>query len=330
MTALIASDLHAAIDAAGWRLHPVGDPVSAEEYLALLRPLHAAGRRDLPLGRLMEGHVDAVQIVRRLGTEEQVGRLRDRLAAGATLGVWNAALAGEPLCLDGDRLSGGKGFASGAGVIDLALVTADTPAGAQPVLVDLARTPPAIDRDWWHVTGMQRSETHRVRWRHAPIDPTDRIGDVGAYAREPWFSGGALRFVAVHAGGIAGLFDQTRDHLTEARRGGDPFQAARLADLFALADGAAAVVSRAAHRWFDEDGEARLARIASTRMAVLGMAERAMAIAREAAGVQAAFRDHPLARLLGDLDVYLRQPVPDAMRQRAGAAAAAGLLVPGL
>lgn len=330
MTAPIGRDLLAAIEAAGWRLHPPGDPASSEAYLALLRPLHAAGRRDLPLGRLLEGHVDAVQIVRRLGTAEQGGRLRDRVAGGAILGVWNAALPGEPLRLDGDRLTGGKSFASGAGVIDLALVTADTPAGAQPVLVDLARTPPAIDRDWWRVTGMQRSETHRVRWDAAAIDPADRIAAAGAYAREPWFSGGALRFVAVHAGGVAGLFDRTRAHLVEAGRGADPFQAARLAELFALAEGAAAAVSRTAHRWFEEEGEARLARVASTRMAVLGMAERAMAIAREAVGVQAAFRDHPLARLLGDLDVYLRQPVPDAMRQRAGAAAAAGLLVPAL
>jgi hypothetical protein len=63
---------------------------------------------------------------------------------------------------------------------------------------------------------------------------------------------------------------------------------------------------------------------------VLEAAERAAAIAREAVGVRAAFIDHPISRLLSDLEVYLRQPVPDAMRQRAGVAAAAGLLVPAL
>ena len=330
MTLPIARDLAAAIVAAGWRQDPARDPGTAAEYLALLRPLHAAGRADLPLGRLVEGHVDAVQIVQRLGTAEQVARVRARIAAGATLGVWNAALPGEPLVLDGEDLHGGKGFASGAGVIDLALVTADTPEGAQLILADLERTPPTIDRSWWRVTGMTRSETHQVRWHRAPIETADRIGAPGAYAREPWFSGGALRFVAVHAGGVAGLFDRTRDHLVTAGRAADPFQAARLAELFALAEGAGAAVSRTARRWFDDDAGTRLARVASTRMAVLDAAERALALAREAVGVQAAFHDHPLSRMLADLDVYLRQPMPDMMRQRAGAGAAAGLLVPEL
>ena len=40
--------------------------------------------------------------------------------------------------------------------------------------------------------------------------------------------------------------------------------------------------------------------------------------------------DHPLAARLTDLSVYLRQPAPDAQRDRAGAAVAAGLLSPEL
>lgn len=330
MSAPIARALAEAIAAAGWRERPARDPLTAQEHVALLRPLYAAGRRDLPLGRLLEGHVDAVQIVQRLGTPEQVARLRDRIAGGATLGVWNAALPGEPLVLHEHGLHGGKSFASGAGVLDLALVTVDMESGAQLILVDLHRTPPVIDRAWWRVTGMVRSETHRVRWEGAAIEPGDLIGEPGAYAREPWFSGGALRFVAVHAGGVAGLFDLARDHLLATGRASDPFQAARLGELFALADGAAATLSRVAWRWFEDDDGARLPRVASARMAVLDAATRAMALAREAVGVQACFTDHPLSRMLGDLDVYLRQPVPDAMRQRAGAAAAAGLLVPAL
>lgn len=62
---------------------------------------------------LLEGHVDAVQIVFRYGTSSQVAALRARIAAGATLGIWNAGLPGEPLVLTGGRLTGGKGYASG-------------------------------------------------------------------------------------------------------------------------------------------------------------------------------------------------------------------------
>ena len=41
------------------------DPAGPDAWLALLRGLYAIGRTDLPLARLVEGHVDASQIVMR-------------------------------------------------------------------------------------------------------------------------------------------------------------------------------------------------------------------------------------------------------------------------
>lgn len=324
----IATSLRQAIGACGWAHHPPRDPQSADEYLTLLTRLYETGRRDLPLGRLLEGHVDAVQIVQRYGSAGQVERLRRVLGDGATLGVWNAALPGEPLQLVGDRLNGGKSYASGAGVLTHALVTADSDGGTQLLLLDLARTVPAIDRDWWRVTGMQRSETHQVRWDDAIVLAEDRIGAPDLYAREPFFNGGALRFVAVHAGGVAGLCDRTRDHLVATGRAEDPFQAARLAELFWLADGAAAIVRRAAMHWFEEEEEGRLARVAAARLAVADAAGRSMAIAQEAVGLPSQFLTHPLSTMLTDLAVYLRQPAPDAQRLRVGRAVQQGELVP--
>ena len=326
----MATLLREAIAAAGWRDAPAGDPGDLDAYLALLRVLYDTGRRDLPLGRLLEGHVDAVQIVLRHGDAEQRAGLRAAVAGGAMVGVWNAGLAGELLVLDHLRLSGGKSYASGAGVLSHALVTADAPGGPRLLLLDLARTAPAIDRDWWRTTGMQRSETHRVRWADAAVEPADLIGGPGDYAREPWFSGGALRFVAVQAGGIAGLFDRVRAHLVETGRADDPFQAARLATLFGLAETAAAAVRRAARRWFEDDGEGRLARVAAARLIVADAGERALALAAEAVGLSGHFLAHPLASQWADLSVYLRQPAPDAQRLRVGRAAAAGLVEPGL
>ena len=313
-----------AIAAAGWRHAPAGDPGDLGAHLALLRVLYETGRRDLPLGRLLEGHVDAVQIALRYGDPD---RVRALVAGGATMGVWNAGLPGHPLRLV-DGLSGGKSYASGAGVLSHALVTADTPDGPQLVLVDLAATPPAIDRDWWKVTGMQRSETHLVRWTEAAVD--NPVGAPGDYPREPWFGGGALRFVAVHAGGVAGLFDRVRDHLVATARADDPFQAARLAALFGLAETAAAAVRRAARYWFNEEGEGRLARVAAARLAVTDAAERAIAVAEEAVGLSGHFLSHPLAAHLSDLAVYLRQPATDAQRLRVGRAAAASIIAPSL
>jgi len=330
---MMADQLRGAIAAQGWADHPPCDPQTADELIASLARLYGIGRRDLPLARLVEGHVDAVQIVRRYGSAAQVDVLGRALARGATLGVWNAGWPGEALRLDDGRLSGGKSYASGAGVLSHALVTADTSDGVQLLLLDLSRIPPAVDSDWWRVIGMQRSETHRVRWDHAPVTDADRIGRPGCYAREPFFSGGALRFVAVHAGGVAGICDLSRDHLVAAGRGDDPFQAARLAELFALAEGAAAIVRRTARLWFEnaeEGDEPRLARVAAARLAVADAAERAMVVAREAVGLASQFHSHPLSAMLSDLAVYLRQPAPDAQRLRVGRGVLQGLLVPAL
>lgn len=300
-----------------------GDPADPAAMLTLLRRLYRVGREDLPLGRLFEGHVDARQIVARYGDAAQ----QARVAAGdVLLGVWNADLPGEPLRIADGRLSGGKSFASGAGVLTQALVTLDVEGGRQLLLLDLARTPPAIDRSVWQVTGMQRSETHVVRWDAAPLAPGDRLGAPGDYVREPWFSGGALRFAAVQAGGVARLLDLTRDHLVASGRADDPHQAGRLAALYALAESAAAAVRVAGERWFDADPAARLPLVAAARAAVYAAGGEAIVIAQEAVGVQALFVAHPLAAAITDLSVYLRQPGPDAQRMRVGAAVADGTL----
>lgn len=335
---MMTAMLREAVRANGWHLAPAVDPATPDANLRLLSALYATGRKDLPLGRLLEGHVDAVQIVQRLATPAQIERLHDALAGGATLGVWNAAMPDAPLVLHGDRLGGGKSYASGAGVLTHALVTAQVPEGMQLLLLDLQAVPPAIDRDWWRTTGMQRSETHQVRWSDAPVATDARVGPVDVYAREPFFSGGALRFVAVHAGGVAALCDHTRDHLIATGRADDPFQSVRLAELFWLADAAATVVRRTAVDWFasasgdggESGAEARLARVSAARITVADLAERAMTVAQQAVGLSGQFLAHPLSATLTDLAVYLRQPAPDAQRLRVGRAVRDGLLVPNL
>ncbi|MDJ0275916.1 acyl-CoA dehydrogenase [Sphingomonas sp. 2R-10] len=305
----------------GRQLDAPADPCDAVAMLRLLRTLYAVGRDDLPLGRLFEGHVDAMQIVSRYGSAQQEAALPEN----AVLGVWNADLPGDPLRLDGDRLIGGKSFASGAGILSHALVSVDADGGRQLLLLDLTHTPPAIDRSFWRVVGMQRSETHQVRWAGAAIGADERVGQPGDYVREPWFSGGALRFAAVQAGGIAGLVDATRDHLVATGRADDPHQAGRLARLHALGMTAADAVRRAAEGWFG-DQAARLPLVSAARVAVYAAGGEAVLVAQEAVGVSALFVDHPLAAKLTDLSVYLRQPGPDAQRMRVGAAVAAGVL----
>ena len=244
--------------------------------------------------------------------------------------MWNADRPGAPAVLNGEQLFGGKAFASGAGLVTNALITVDAPGGRQLLLLDLDAAPPSIDRGWWCVTGMQRSETHLVAWADQTLPPDARLGTVGDYLTEPWFSGGAIRFAAVQAGGVAALVDQTRDHLNSTGRSDDPVQRGRLADLHGAAQAAADAVRAAAEDWSVADVPATLARVAAARLAVYRAGEEALRLAAAAVGLQAQFLDHPLAQALRDLDVYLRQPGPDAQRLLAGGAVADGRLTPAL
>lgn len=303
------------------------DPATPDDMLRLLRILYCVARRDLPLARMYEGHVDALQIIARYSDRSEAGEVARMAADGAAFGVWNAGLPNEPLRVEDGRLHGGKSFASGAGILSHALAGADTGDGNRLVLIDLAASSPVIDRDWWKVVGMERSQTHIVRWHGATPASFRFIGKPGDYAREPYFSGGALRFVACHAGGVAALFDHVRDHLTASGRAGDPHQSGRLAELYVAAASSVSAVRAAASEWL---APAFVEHVAAARLTVAACAERAITIAQQAVGVGGMFVAHPISAALTDLMVYLRQPMPDAQRMRVGAAAADGLLVPDL
>lgn len=304
----------------------------AREVLALLRVLYQAGREDLAFARLLEGHVDAIQILRRTTNGDQRRQINQLIAGGGVLGVWNADLSEAPLSWQDRRLYGGKAFASGAGLLSHALVTvhAGDKDRVQLLLIDLEKYPPHIDRQWWNVLGMQATETHLVRWNGLSIREDCRIGKAGDCEREPWFSAGALRFVAVQAGGIAAIFDGVRDHLVQSGRADDPYQATRLASLYSCASLSASVVREAADCWHAAKTDVLLAAIRHARIAVTEQAEKAILLAQQCVGVQSLFLAHPLSAPISNLMVYIRQPAPDAQKREVGRAAAAEILRPDL
>jgi alkylation response protein AidB-like acyl-CoA dehydrogenase len=64
----------------------LGEPAAA---LALLQVLYHVGRGNLAVGRLFEGHVNALLLVQRFGTPAQVARYAADAQAGHLFGVWN-------------------------------------------------------------------------------------------------------------------------------------------------------------------------------------------------------------------------------------------------
>jgi alkylation response protein AidB-like acyl-CoA dehydrogenase len=156
---------------------------------------------DLSVGRLAEGHVDALAILAESG--------RQSVAPGAVYGVW-AARSGAGgttarLASDGWHLSGQKPFCSGAGLIDRALVTADTLDGYR--LFDIAVPSHVVGRhpDSWPAVGMADSQSETLDFGGPPLDRGSEVGGPDFYLDRPGFWFGAVGVAACWYGGASGL-----------------------------------------------------------------------------------------------------------------------------
>jgi alkylation response protein AidB-like acyl-CoA dehydrogenase len=286
--------------------------------LALSEVLRSIGSGSLPLGRLFEGHVNALELVLRYGSDRRVKLVADEAQAGKLFGVWNTDdAAGLKLLHRHERswLEGRKILASGAGHIERPLVTATDENGRRMMVLPKVAAPDRADVSRWTAQGMRASATGAVDFTGVEIEPTEIVGNEGDYERQPWFSAGAWRFAAVHLGGMERLFDLLRRHLQETNRGQDPHQAARL--------GRAAVAVETARLWVCQAAstaegslgsrapEQLVAYVNLARLAVEAAALDLMQLAQRSVGLQAFMRPNPIERISRDLATYLRQPGPD-------------------
>ncbi|MCJ8142239.1 acyl-CoA/acyl-ACP dehydrogenase [Ancylobacter sp. A5.8] len=290
----------------------------------LRETLSAIGHGSLVLGRLFEGHVNAIALIERYGTASQLARAARDAGKGRLFGVWNTeAPPGLRLLrgADGWRLEGGKTFASGAGFVARPLVTAMD--GERQFMV-LPRLEPEdqrrADLSSWQAHGMRASATGSFDFSGLAVDQDDLIGDAGDYHRQPAFSAGAWRFAAVQLGGIERIVDELRGHLAKTGRGADPHQRARV--------GAAVIAAQSARLWVEraceiaeEDGEPErgIAYVNLTRLAVERAGLDVLELAQRSIGLAGFHRAHPIEQLYRDLATYLRQPAPDrALDEAAG------------
>ena len=297
------------------------EPGAADALAAVLRSI---GGGDLSVGRLYEGHVNAVALVARHGTPEQLDRLADDVRAGAMSGVWNAEGA-EPATLASDgagwRLRGRKILASGSGSVTRPLVPVGRDGATVMVMPRLAVGERA-DLSRWTAQGMRSSATGTIDLDGLPIGPGDVIGDADDYRRQPAFFGGAWRFCAVQLGAIERLLDLYRAELVRLGRGGDPYQRERLAACATAVETAALWVGQAART------VAAAARPTAEILAYVGLTrgvvERAgldvMEAVHRGLGLSSFVRPHPVERVARDLATYLRQPAPDGAMADAAAA----------
>lgn len=225
-----------------------GRPLPRAREWALVR---AVARADGSVGRIYDGHLNAVERLAALAPEPlRSAELAAVARSELRLGTWGADPRpgeGEPARLDGDgpepRLHGVKTFCSGAGGVQRALVLARGPDGGGPprlAYVDLGEGV-RVDRSWFRGMGLRASESHRVVFDGARV--LALLGDPGELAREPLFSRDALRTAASWAGMADTAVAAALDGLAER---GAPTQ------LEALAAGRIGIAATAIDLWLDE------------------------------------------------------------------------------
>jgi alkylation response protein AidB-like acyl-CoA dehydrogenase len=292
--------------------------------LRLAEVLRLIGWGSLALGRLYEGHVNALALIVRCGTAAQVARCSHDVHAGRLFGVWNTEdsrglrlLAGRDLHI----LDGGKTFASGAGFVERPVVTAREDGGDVLMVLPRLERGERADLSGWHAHGMRASATGSIDLSGLEIGDDLILGSAGDYHRQPGFSAGAWRFAAVHLGGIERLLDELRDHLRLTGRGKDPHQLVRL--------GEAAMAAEAARMWVERaatlaesgvaDGERVVAYVNLARLAVERTGLDVLERVHRSIGLAGFLRPHPVERISRDLATYLRQPAPDRALTHAAA-----------
>ena len=308
-----------ALHAAGLLLAPFpselgGDDLAIASPTRLMAVLAAVGRGDLALGRLYEGHVNAVALAIRYGTPANVRRLLEEAMAGRLGGVW---MAGEPLRLVRDDgrlvLAGGKILCSGCGHVRRPLVAADHD-GASVMLLPALAGSERTDLSGWTVRGMRGSATGTVDFTGIVVEPDDVLGQPGDYLRSPYFRGGAWRVLAVQLGGVEAVLDLYRAQLRLGPHRDSPVQLARF--------GAAAIAAETARLWVARAGALAEGPVIDAGMidAYVDLARNAfeaaalevVACAEKAIGLKAFTRPNRLERVVRDLQTYLRQPALDA------------------
>jgi alkylation response protein AidB-like acyl-CoA dehydrogenase len=295
---------------------------SADELFEALR---IVGRANLSLGRIFEGHVNGAGLVAWYGSDEQRRQLAKDLSDGRVYGVWNSEPSPGGVAIRDDDppvLTGGKHYATGAGHIDKAIITARTPSGELQMLIAGACDPRRADNSGWRVRGMKATQSGYYNLTGLCAGPESRLGRPGDYTREPRFSAGAWRFTAVQLGGVERILCLLRQHMQTSEVSSAPIKRARFGEAVAAARTAWLWVreaARAAEGGSDGGCEDVIALVLLTR----GVVERAgfemMEAAARIIGTRAFFDDEPMDMAIRDLSLYLRQPAPDDARDRAAA-----------
>jgi alkylation response protein AidB-like acyl-CoA dehydrogenase len=258
---------------------------------------------DLSVGRLVEGHADALAILAEAG--------RRPADPAATYGVWAARsrTGGTTARLEADgwHLAGQKAFCSGSGFLDRALLTADTPDGYRLFDIAVANHVASTLRDSWPAVGMADSLSETLEFAGPAIGRDAEVGGPGFYLERPGFWFGAIGVAACWYGGAAGLVRHLADSLDDAT---SELVVAELGHAVAHVGAMRRILQHSA-REIDADPRdvegGGMARALVVRHAVRHGATEVLSLVASAGGARALSLDRAQSRRAADLYVYLAQ-----------------------
>jgi alkylation response protein AidB-like acyl-CoA dehydrogenase len=292
------------VEFGGFGLHAEADSQ------ALFRLLHLLGYADLSLGRMFEAHVNAIELVRQYGTPRQMEAAALAAQAGDLFALWVTDSPEHGVRLSRElTLSGEKWFCSAAGSARQTLITAQTEAGSQMLLVATAGVR-VTDRGV-KLAGMRAAATGSVDFNGVALLEDGLIGAPDDYLREPTFSTGAWRSSAVALGGLAALMDTARDQLSARGRADHPFQRMRFGQSVIAHETGRLWLLEAVKRVDSAPGGEAVAYVNLARTAVETACLDALRHMQRSLGLAAFMQGSKVERIARDLATYLRQPAPD-------------------
>ncbi len=315
----------------------LGLGIEASATPDLLKLLKAIGQGNLVVGRIYEGHVNALQLIQTFGSPAQIeAYAEDARDRHKIFGVWNAEAADGvkiiPLANGRYRLEGCKTFASGSGYVDRPFVNGTLPDGRwQMCIVPMDEVATVSDPSWWQPSGMRATASYKVDFSGVELGANALLGQPGDYYRQPWLTAGVVRFAAVQLGGAEALFDETRRFLYSLGRTQDPYQEERLGRMAIAIESGQLWLRGAADLLVNYGsvfaGSPKILHPASEKLVAYANMVRStieqicldvMQLSQRSIGTRGLLPPNPIERIVRDLTLYLRQPAFDAALANVG------------
>jgi len=149
---------------------------------------------DLTIAKWFESHLDALSILHELGYEQSTAGL---------WAIWAAEGHPNPIRYEQGKVSGTKGWCSGANMVNHGLMTyRDDDGQSQLLIVDMQQAGIAIDNSDWQAVGMQATDTATVQFNEVAAT---KVGAPNAYLERVGFWHGAAGVAACWYGAAATL-----------------------------------------------------------------------------------------------------------------------------